>query len=64
MKVTRRQLAATLASGAAALAQPQAATPSPDAELEAARQRIAENARVLARREISMATEPAFQFKA
>ena len=65
MKLTRRELAAGLASSTAALAQP---TPPParaaDAELKAARDRIRYNAQTLAKREIPMATEPAFQFKA
>ncbi len=63
MRLTRRQLAVTLASSAA-LAQAPSTPSSPDAELKAARDRLRENAEALARREIPMVTEPAFQFKA
>ena len=65
MKFTRRKLAATLAASAAAMAQPQ--TPSsavPSEELNAARERIRTATDALARQEVPMATEPAFQFKA
>jgi hypothetical protein len=65
VKFTRRKLAATLAASAAAMAQPQ--TPSsatPDEELKAARERIKTAADALARQEVPLATEPAFQFKA
>ena len=66
LKFTRRKLAATLAaSSAAAMAQPQ--TPSsavPSEELNAARERIRTATDALARQEVPMATEPAFQFKA
>jgi len=66
MKFTRRKLAATLAaSAAAAMAQPQ--TPSSavlSEELNAARERIRTATDALARQEVPMATEPAFQFKA
>jgi hypothetical protein len=66
MKFTRRKLAATLAaSAAAAMAQPQ--TPSSavlSEELNAARERIRTATDTLARQEVPMATEPAFQFKA
>ena len=66
VKFTRRKLAATLAApAAAALAQPQ--TPSsavPGDELKAARERLGAAADALARQEVPIATEPAFQFKA
>jgi hypothetical protein len=64
MKITRRALAATLTS-AAALAQTQPATPAtPDQELQAARGRVKANSEALAKQEVPMSTEPAFQFKA
>jgi len=64
MKLTRRQLATVLApavalAGAAA-PQPPAA---PDDELRAARDRIRANGEALARHDLPMAVEPAFQFK-
>jgi hypothetical protein len=60
MKITRRKLAAVLAAPAA-LAQ----TPRPAADpLEAARQRIKANAETLAKENVPMPAEPAFQFKA
>lgn len=65
-KVTRRQLAATLAGVAAAHAQ--TATPplpkNPDEELQAAREDCRSNAEQLAKVELAMTTEPAFHFKA
>ena len=66
VKFTRRKLAAAFAAPeAAALAEPQ--TPStaiPGDELKAARERLAAAAGALARQEVSMGAEPAFQFKA
>jgi hypothetical protein len=63
MKVTRRQLAATLAATAVRPQTPcLAATPAE--ELEAARERIRRNAAKLAQVKLPMDTEPAFQFKA
>jgi hypothetical protein len=66
MKFTRRKLAATLAaSAAAAMAQPQTLSSAvPSEELNAARERIRTATDALARQEVPMATEPAFQFKA
>jgi len=65
MKLTRRQLAASLAASAAAMAQTQ---PAPfagdDEERKAARARLQDAAVELAKVEIPMAMEPAFQFKA
>ena len=67
MRVTRRALAASL--GAAALAaqtQPQtqaAAQPAPDAELQAARDRVNANTLLLSAQQVPMPVEPAFAFK-
>jgi hypothetical protein len=67
VKLTRRQLVATLAP-AAALAQtaasPQTAPASPADELSAAQARLKANSEALARLQVPMETEPAFQFKA
>ena len=64
MKLTRRQLASALTS-AAALAQTASGPPAtPEEELKAARDRIVANGAALAKQEVPMATEPAFQFKA
>lgn len=60
MQLTRRKLAAALVAPAA-VAQTQ--TPPVD-EVQAARGRIKANGEILAKIEIAMATEPAFQFKA
>jgi hypothetical protein len=62
MQLTRRKLAAALlAPGAVAL--PQTQTPQPD-ELAVARQHMKDNAAALAKIDVPMSTEPAFQFKA
>jgi hypothetical protein len=64
MKLTRRQLATALTS-AAALAQTRSGpAASPEEELQAARDRVKANGAVLAKQEVPVATEPAFQFKA
>jgi hypothetical protein len=68
MDVTRRNLAAVLTAGVA-LGQPAARAPAPppqtpDALLQAARDRNQANAAALAAEPVPMATEPAFQFKA
>jgi hypothetical protein len=72
MKLTRRQLAAvvsaTALSRAQSLAEAQVQTEpraagAPD-ELETARGRLKANSELLAQREVPMATEPAFRFKA
>lgn len=65
MRLTRRQLAAVLAP-AAALAQtsPSAPAADPDREIQAARDRLKAIGEALARQEVPMATEPAFQFRA
>ena len=60
MKFTRRKLAAALLAPAAA-----AQTPAPPVdEAHAARDRIKANAEQLAKVDLPMSTEPAFQFKA
>ncbi len=65
MKLTRRQLAASLAASAAAMAQTQSAPlAGDDEERKAARESLRAAAAELAKVEIPMATEPAFQFKA
>ncbi|MGD0498539.1 MAG: hypothetical protein ABSC23_08890 [Bryobacteraceae bacterium] len=65
MQLTRRRLAVSLAASAAALARPQTAVPTgPDAELNAARDRIRADGEALARQEVRQSAEPAFQFKA
>jgi hypothetical protein len=61
MKITRRNLAVSLAAAATARAQRDAA---PDDDLKAARERMKNNSGVLARKELPEAAEPAFQFKA
>ena len=60
MKVTRRALATALVPAAAALAQ----TATPSDELKAAQARLKASTDALARQEVPIATEPAFQFKA
>ena len=65
MKLTRRKLAAAaLAPAARALAQGQPAPSNPDEELKAARDRAKAVSDALAKQNLPMPTEPAFQFKA
>jgi len=65
MKITRRKLAAAaLSTPAAALAQLRRAPAATDDDLKAARDRLRSNAEALAKENVPMATEPAFQFKA
>jgi hypothetical protein len=65
LKITRRKLAVALAGpAAAALAQPRTPASGPGDELTAARDRLAMATGEVARQEVPMATEPAFQFKA
>jgi hypothetical protein len=64
MKLTRRQLAIALTSAAALAQTPSGPPATPEEELKAARDRVQANGAVLARQEVPMATEPAFQFKA
>jgi hypothetical protein len=68
MKMTRRTLAASLSAAAlAAQAPPQTpASPqlTPDAELQAARDRVKANTVLLSAQQVPMTVEPAFAFKA
>jgi hypothetical protein len=64
MKLTRRQLATALTAAAALAQTPSGPPATPEDELKAARDRFQANGAALARREVPMATEPAFQFKA
>ena len=64
MKLTRRQLATALTSAAALAQTPSGPPATPEEELKAARDRVKANGAALARQEVPMATEPAFQFKA
>ena len=65
LKVTRRQLAATLAVGAAAYAQttPAPLPKTPEEELAAARADWRSHAERMAKVDIGMSIEPAFQFQ-
>ena len=58
MKLTRRELPAALVAPAAALAQAPA-----NEDLKAAREQTRRTGETLAKFEVPMATEPAFQFK-
>jgi len=61
-RITRRQLAGALLT-TAAMAQTPAPTPAtPDAELQAARERNQRTAEALAKVPVPMAVEPAFHF--
>ena len=65
MKLTRRQLASMTPAALTPLAiAAQPSTPSPDAELASARDRLKANASALAAVNVPIETEPAFQFKA
>ena len=65
MQLSRRKLAAVLASATTLRAQqPPPAPADADPELKIARDRLQANARALAAANIPVATEPAFQFKA
>ena len=64
IKLTRRQLATALTSAAALAQTPSGPPATPEEELKAARDRVAANGAALARQEVPMAVEPAFQFKA
>ena len=59
MQLTRRKLGIVLLAPAAS-----AQTPAPVDEVQAARDRIKTNGEALAKVELPMSTEPAFQFKA
>ncbi len=67
MRLSRRQLAGSVLSVAAAnaLAQNQPPLPvNPDEDLKAARDRVRANSERLAKIAVPMETEPALQFKA
>ena len=64
MKLTRRQLATALTSAAALAQTPSGPPATPEDELKAARDRFQANGAALAKQEVPVATEPAFQFKA
>ena len=69
MKVSRRKLAAAIAGAAAANALAQQRPPGPPPQtapddLQAARQRVRATGGLLAKYQVPMPTEPAFQFKA
>jgi hypothetical protein len=64
IKLTRRQLATALTSAAALAQTPSGPPATPEEELRAARDRVQANGAVLARQEVPVAVEPAFQFKA
>jgi len=59
MKISRRALAQLALAGAASAQQP-----APPDDLEEARKQIERTSETLLKYQISMATEPAFQFKA
>ncbi len=63
-RLTRRKLAQTLLAAAAVDAAAQTSQPTPDADLQAARDRIKANGNLLAAQKVPMDLEPAFQFKA
>ena len=62
MKLTRRQMVAALAPAAALAQSPAAASPAD--ELKAAEERRKANSEALAKLQVPMETEPAFQFRA
>ena len=65
LKITRRRLAAAALSSSVALRAAQAPTTSPPEDLNAAaKEQLGKNSEALGKVELSMATEPAFQFKA
>jgi hypothetical protein len=61
MKMTRRKWGAALAAAPAALAQ---TPPASGDALQTAKDRIKANGDALAKENVPMSTEPAFQFKA
>ena len=63
MKLTRRQIASALTAGAALAQTPPQPAANPDAELQAARDRVKANATRLSTVTVPMTVEPAFQFK-
>lgn len=63
MKLTRRQLATVLAPAVALAGTAAQPAPAADDELRAARERVKSSGAALARHDLPMAAEPAFQFK-
>jgi len=65
LKITRRRLAAAALGSSAALRAAQAPPASPPEDLNTtAKEQLRKNSDALNKVELSMATEPAFQFKA
>jgi hypothetical protein len=64
IKITRRKLAGVLIAFSWVWPSAQAQTPAPADPLQAAKDRIKAISDALAKEQIPMATEPAFQFKA
>jgi hypothetical protein len=64
IKITRRKLAGVLISLSAVWSNGLAQTPAAADPLQAAKDRIKATSDALAKEQIPMATEPAFQFKA
>jgi hypothetical protein len=63
MKITRRKLAAVLATSAAAPAIITAQAPAPDEETQSAHNLLRTNAEALKKIKVPMAIEPPFHFK-
>lgn len=65
LKITRRRLAAAALGSSAALRGAQAPGANPPEDLTtAAKEQLRKNSEALGKVELSMATEPAFQFRA
>ena len=64
MKLSRRELASALAVGAALGQTPGKPRPTPEAELQEARDDLKARVAALARYEVPNDTEPAFAFRA
>lgn len=64
MKLTRRQMVAALAPAMAVAQAPSPAPSTPADELKAAEARLKANSEALAKLQVPMDTEPAFQFRA
>ncbi|MBZ5592263.1 MAG: hypothetical protein LAP39_08505 [Acidobacteriia bacterium] len=65
LKITRRRLAAAALGSSVALRAGQTPTAGPSEDLNTvAKEHLSEDSEALTKVELSMATEPAFQFKA
>ena len=64
MKLTRRAMASALTAAVVAAQAPPKTAVTPEAELEAARNRVRANNVLLTAQSVPMSMEPAFQFKA